>query len=129
MNLKSRNRLEINQLFARAKSKANHLVMVVCSDLTFDLTKCNYREYIIKETLRIKKSIKAQRIGTISALAHKGTGECENGLAEVFLNLLDFLNSHYFLNTPFKVRCCRSLKHKVKHLLTYLTLSNTSVWA
>jgi hypothetical protein len=129
MNLKYRNRLEINQPFTRAISKANRLVMVVCSDLTFDLTKCNYREYIFKETLRNKKCLKAHKIGTISAFAHKGTGECENGLAEVFLNLLDFLKSYYFLNTPFKVRWYRGLKRKVKHPSTYLTLSNTSVWA
>jgi hypothetical protein len=129
MNLKYRNRLEINHSFVRAISIANHLMVVVCSDLTFDLTKCNYREYIIKQSVRFKKSIKARVIGTFSALAHKGTSECENGLAEEFLNLLDFLKSYYFLNTPLKVRWYRGLKRKVKHLSTYFTLSNTSVWA
>ncbi len=108
-----------------SRTTANKIMMGVHSTLTNTLLKCNYMEYI----RGIEKWLQSPLKGTIQRFSHKGTSECEIKLDIEFLKLLDFSIYSFSLKNSFEVLCSRTLKQKVKHLTTYLTLSVVSVWA
>lgn len=112
-----RNIIEKNNTILKPQSVARYIILVMYSYLTTYLTKCNYMEYI----RGIEKWLQSPLKGTSWAFSFKGICKSEIKLGIEFLNLLDFLKSYYLLNTPLEARWYRSLRRKVKYLVTYLT--------
>lgn len=119
------NIIEKTNTILKPQSAARYIILGMYGYLTSYLTKCNYMEYI----RGIDKWLQSPLKGTIQRFSHKGTSECEIKLDIEFLKLLDFLIYSFSLESGFKVLCSRTLKQKVKHLTTCLTLSVVSVWA
>jgi len=75
--------------------QGKYFILGVLSWLKVWLKKCNYREYIKSNSTTTKKWHKAPIYGgckgTISAVTHKGTGECEKKLDTNFFNLVKSL--------------------------------------
>lgn len=111
------NRWQIQMRFNQTQSSSKLEAIEVNHCLVTYLNKCNYREYIRE----IEKWLQSPLIGSCWTSPSKGSANLEIKLGIEFLNLLDFLKSYYLLNTPLEARWYRSLRRKVKYLVTYLT--------